>query len=267
MALIAAVDESWSRDGMFCMAGYLATSQDWESFSRDWRKLLPASSIQTDGSFRFKMSEMYASIERRQRIPWFRKVTKRHVSYGFAVVFNMSELASARNRIYVPDLLINFGFTESPYQYAMKVFLDSISSRKPELDELFKEAQVQPHDGEGIEFVFDETTEKTEIISGWNAYAASRSTSARSFFNGQPQFKPDDDFLPLQAADGLAWEVRNKFSAQPLDAYLDEDFKPGEQIPVMTLYKTEKDITQDLANAVAAGIEDGRQVYIIGEGL
>src|SRR5215216_3948043 len=58
---------------------------------------------------------------------------------------------------------------------------------------------------ERIEFIFDEQMmEKRQIRDAWDGIKITRPDIAAHLGN-EPRFEKDDDFLPLQAADKLAW--------------------------------------------------------------
>src|SRR4051812_12497106 len=67
LVLQAYIDDSTQGD-VFVLAGYLASAAEWAAFSREWEAMLPLASIQEDGRYRFKMSEMASSPERMSRV-------------------------------------------------------------------------------------------------------------------------------------------------------------------------------------------------------
>jgi Protein of unknown function (DUF3800) len=61
---------------------------------------------------------------------------------------------------------------------------------------------------ETVDFIFDDQTEKSFIMSAWNEYLAARPDDIRDYYGATPRFENDQKFLPLQAADLWAWWVR-----------------------------------------------------------
>jgi hypothetical protein len=68
MVLQAFIDESYSNDGTYVLAGYIASVEEWASFSREWQELLPYGTLDKDDQFHFKMSEMAINEERMKRV-------------------------------------------------------------------------------------------------------------------------------------------------------------------------------------------------------
>jgi hypothetical protein len=61
---------------------------------------------------------------------------------------------------------------------------------------------------EPIDFIFDNQNEKTAILNGWDLYRASAPERIHKLLGAMPRFEDDEQFLPLQAADMLAWWCR-----------------------------------------------------------
>jgi hypothetical protein len=78
--LQAFIDESVDPAGVFVLAGYIASTESWMAFSREWEKLLrPFGTVREDGRYHFKMHEMAANPERMARVPIFFRVIEDHV--------------------------------------------------------------------------------------------------------------------------------------------------------------------------------------------
>jgi len=62
---------------------------------------------------------------------------------------------------------------------------------------------------EEIDFIFDDQAmEKGKIAEAWDAFRASADPEIRDLIGSFPSFQDDKKFLPLQAADFMAWWVR-----------------------------------------------------------
>jgi hypothetical protein len=64
-----------------------------------------------------------------------------------------------------------------------------------------------------IEFIFDDQSEKKQIKLAWDEFYRTIPRSMKKHISGAPLFKKDDDLMPLQAADFLAWWKRKEFEA------------------------------------------------------
>ena len=61
---------------------------------------------------------------------------------------------------------------------------------------------------EPIDFIFDDQSEKVHLWNAWNMVKIKVDPTTRRLLGAEPQFKNDEDALPLQAGDLLAWWVR-----------------------------------------------------------
>ena len=62
---------------------------------------------------------------------------------------------------------------------------------------------------EKVDFYFDDQTEKSIILRGWDDFVAEMpDDEIKQYYGATPRFENDQDFLPLQAADLWAWWVR-----------------------------------------------------------
>src|SRR5260221_5959217 len=73
----AFMDESYENDGVFVMAGYVATAAAWANFSKEWEELLPVTFRDKKGRHRFKMNEMK---RRMSEVPRFYSIIKKYVA-------------------------------------------------------------------------------------------------------------------------------------------------------------------------------------------
>ena len=55
MVLQAFIDDSYKSDGVYVLAGFVATAEAWANFARDWEELLPLGVRDRDGKFHFKL--------------------------------------------------------------------------------------------------------------------------------------------------------------------------------------------------------------------
>lgn len=67
-----------------------------------------------------------------------------------------------------------------------------------------------------IEFIFDEQSDKIQVIKAWDDFYASCPILYKKRIKGSPSFRDDEDILPLQAADLIAWWARRQYVMGPL---------------------------------------------------
>jgi hypothetical protein len=61
---------------------------------------------------------------------------------------------------------------------------------------------------EPIDFIFDDQSEKSKIFPIWDAVKNTMRPGVRARIGSDPIFREDHKFMPLQAADLLAWWAR-----------------------------------------------------------
>lgn len=202
VALQAYIDDSFDAEH-FVLAGYVASADAWEAFSREWERLLPYG-LRDEQGYYFKMAEMAALPERKERVAAFYRVIEDHVLFSLSIHFKLSDFERAKRRIFVPgykgvnwrsDALAN------PHYFAFRSLLDMFHSRKAEF------ANAVPID-QPVDFIFDDHTKKKALLGAWDEYIASRKPEIRGRYGEVPIFRDDRKFLPLQAADLFAWWIR-----------------------------------------------------------
>ena len=197
----AFIDDSYTANGEFVLAGHIATAEAWVAFAKDWEELLPFGTLAPNGKYHFKMSEMALLPERMERLPAFWRAIQKHVAVSLSCRINIAELRRARTRIYVPAADVRWGFWENPYLVASRCLLDMFHIKRKEI-----ESRIPAN--EPVDFIFDEQTEKAVILEAWTRYIASRPDETRNLYGATPRFENDQKFLPLQAADFWAWWIR-----------------------------------------------------------
>ena len=56
MVFQAFIEDSYTRDGEFVLAGHIATEEAWVQFSKEWEELLPSGgTLAANGEYHFKM--------------------------------------------------------------------------------------------------------------------------------------------------------------------------------------------------------------------
>ena len=201
MVMQAFIDDSYNQDGVFILAGYMATAETWVKFSLDWEELLPFALLGKSGKRRFKMREMVGNPDRAVNVPAFYHVIKKHSLLSISCKIDIGDLRRAIARISVVNWKLDWGPFGNPYLMAFRCLIDMFHSRRQEISALIPL-------NEKVDFYFDEQRESGVIHAAWRDFIERRPDEIRSRFGAEPKFENDEDFMPLQAADFWAWWVR-----------------------------------------------------------
>ncbi len=144
--------------------------------------------------------------ERMENAQAFFRVIETYLPLRISFAIRPSDFKNGVERVVAFDMFGNPGkpdriIATSIYVYAYKCVMDVFNNNRGN-EELCKVIGSE----EKVDFYFDERSEKKIIISAWDNYVATSSRPDR--LGGTPRFESDDVFLPLQAADFLAWWVR-----------------------------------------------------------
>lgn len=231
--LQAYFDDSGSegRGPVFLVSGYVATAENWARFSDEWQAIL-------DGPPKleyFKMRE--ANSLRGQFWGW-------PESDRDAVLMHLAQIIKAR---------VSLGITSAlwyeDFDAACAEFRNTTAEWKGlhQYQILFHGTMgriatyyIKAKSKERVEFIFDEQ-------GFWGLQAIIGATSAFPFLEpdepsiiaGPPTQKSDKEYLPLQAADLIAWQTR-KFIVENSDVDLERAYIEDSRVnsPVMRLLQT-----------------------------
>jgi len=196
MVFQAFIDDSYSygEGGVYVLAGHIASAEVWAAFSKDWKELLPLAPLDHRGRRNFKMSQMNQSAERLSNLVAFYRVIERHVPFSLYFYFRMDDLRRAKSRVHLPRGQIDWGSFDSNFVFAFSGLMGMFHKHKDRVDAILGSDEI-------IDFIFDNQSEKKQILAGWDEYIEYRSDDIRSRFGTSPRFEDDQKFLPLQAAD------------------------------------------------------------------
>lgn len=261
MALHAYIDDSVDHEGgYFVLAGHIATAESWGAFAREWAELLPwGTRRESDGRYHFKMNEMAVNAERMSRVPAFFRVIERHVLMSVSCAYRLSDLESAKRRIWSPTVNIDWGMADLRYLFGWRLLMDMFHTRKDQLQKIIPVEQK-------IDFHFDDQSEKKQIISAWDEYIQKRPESTKDRYGATPRFEDDMEFLPLQAADFWAWWVRKWYQDGTPDKIGTGDFGSWKversDYARAAIHFTEDQIIEDLVRIVHQEAGPGHQVFV-----
>jgi Protein of unknown function (DUF3800) len=209
MVFQAFIDDSATENGVFVLAGHIASAELWARFSKSWEELLPFGLLSKDGKRYFKMSEMAASPERMERVGVFFRVLEEYELLSISCKLNAAELKKAISRLWVLNRRFDWGPFSDPYFVAFRILIDSVGEQGDKMMSWLPD--------EKIDFIFDDQSQKKIIYEAWDAYMASKEPDVRKQFGSTPRFENDNEFMPLQAADLWAWWVRKWYESGILD--------------------------------------------------
>ena len=192
MVMQAFIDDSQTDGQVLVLAGYLASFERWEKFSIEWQQLLDGPPCWQ----RFKMAEV-ATIPRDtarwERAAAFYRAVEAHAQAFVAVAVELEPLARAARDAGIPQ-----GRLTNAYLFAHRAICDATLQYQREMGI-----------NEPVDFIFDKLGANERFIrEGWEVFAATRPPELTDLVGREPRFETDDEFLPLQAADMLAWHAR-----------------------------------------------------------
>lgn len=256
----AYVDDSLGTDGTFVLAGHVATAENWASFSAEWEALLPYMPKGAKGEHQFKMSHLAqrdGGIERSQA---FYRIIERHVPLSLSCKINVGDIERAKNRVYVPNLDINWGIALNPFIACFRVLMDNFHSRRSDLN------KVLPAD-EKVDFIFDNQAEKSAVLGMWDDYIERRPPEIRDLYGAAPRFEDDAEFLPIQAADFWAWWTREWHADGTPEKVGSRDFGvwfgKGDKPARIDIVAPEDALVNGFISGLHEQLEPGRPIYDI----
>jgi hypothetical protein len=202
--LQAFVDESGTRnqDACFVMAGFISSAEEWAAFSDEWQACLDA----TPAIPYFKMrhaagnpSGVFRNWRRddvRKKVTGLVGILKRHARTAIHCTMPIALF----------DEIIGVemaGFLKSPYSHTFYAMLAGIAW------------EAIDQKAERLELIFDEQDKYAQFIK--NAYPLLKSKfdpELVAILPFEPMFRSDLDFLPIQAADMIAWLFRNAWNGK-----------------------------------------------------
>lgn len=249
VVLQAFIDDSYDAGGAYVLAGYVADTRTWAQFSAEWEAYLPRfGTLAPDGSYHFKMAEMATSRERHDRVPHFIRLIENHRLIGIACGVFFDDLREGVESIVSPAHLT---FDPSP-SAAFKLCFQTLQvqfngNRANHSDHIESDGEIQ--------FVFDTTAGSAHILQEWNA--SDPPMGKRHMYRTPPVFRDDRHFLPLQAADFLAWHCRSALKKHgrgapvtTVDVRTTEGFSLKRPLPLRMLTLGPENVAESLHRSI-----------------
>jgi hypothetical protein len=208
--LTAYIDESCTTDekgGLFVMAGFIATPSQWQAFSEDWTNLLTLRSAHYRQLDEFKMAEMAKSDMHFEQCMFFYRAIERHLTMYVSCTVRMTDLREAHSQITWPDWLDNVELLRNEYFTGFSQIVWGLPKFQAQL------GLNQP-----VELVFDEYSNRKKCEVAWRIMKQFGDPTLRPMFAPGLRFADSKATPPLQAADLLAYWVRESALKQPVDA-------------------------------------------------
>lgn len=182
------------------LAGYLADAEQWAAFSNEWQALLDEARVPI-----FKMADAWrlgadwqhlGALGRDQLIARLIGCIRRHARMAF---INSMPIEGFNHYLRVK---------EDPAHHLSRVYVILFYSF---LSRVYKHAYLY-HFDQRVEVVFDEQGGESQrsILSMMDEFRDIARSTFRNLIMPSPAFRTDQDMIPLQAADMLAWLVRRE---------------------------------------------------------
>ena len=208
-------DES-EKDGWFVLSGYLSTAAKWAHFTAEWAKLAKRfGRFDAKGRHYFHMVEQANRADAAEYLPALRSLINETVLVGLVLAVRPQDFRNAIKRIVVvkdgiPAQRVGGSLASNYYMFAFDMFLGNFSASILKGDAPLDQIDL---DNDHIQFYFDERIEANTIYSAWEQFK--KTHGPHNVLKSVPRFVDDKDFLPLQAADFLAYWFRRLITSAP----------------------------------------------------
>jgi hypothetical protein len=204
----AFIDES-EKDGLFVLAGYIASAEKWAEFSAKWAPLARRfGRVDSNGRWYFHMTDHAGRKDSGEYLPQFYDAIMEAAIFGIVWAIKLEDFKNAWDRVVVfgdkGAIETNGNLKDSLYIFSVSLNLYGFHKALQDGD---GKINIVDFRGETIDFYFDERTEKKVLLSAWDEFKAIHDVDNR-WFGATPRFEDDKVFLPLQAADFLAGAAR-----------------------------------------------------------
>lgn len=150
----------------------------------------------------------------------FANVIRKHLHYRVSIMMMEDDLHNAIHRIWSPTSELLFGPEADISNLLVRFFLSS-----------FFDAVIGDNGAQGllspidkIDIYFDKETAADWSLDQWDVLVEKKPEYVRDYMGRKPQFLDDEEFIPLQAADFLAWWIRRGYENGNEATILDETF-------------------------------------------
>lgn len=264
MQFQAFIDDSYSAGGTYILAGAVATSENWELFSKEWEILLNSGwglINDKNNKHHFKYSEM--KFRRKENIPVFLNTLEKYISCFIATKIDISDLEKAKKRIVIEGIQPDWTEFDAFYM-AFRSLMDKFH--------MHRNIMIEALGSGTVDFYFDDQSQKGRIFKMWDNYLKNRPEDIRSYYGNLPRFESDSSFLPLQGADLLAGFARDCYEQNNSQAFITmsmEKYKrtSNHRILGFLAEETEDDLTKYLIRQARHQVPASAVICDFGAGL
>jgi hypothetical protein len=203
-------DDSYTEGGVHVLAGYMARAEDWAAFSREWEELLPKCYSGRNGKPRFKMSEM---TRRMDEVAVFYNTIRAHASYAFTVMMREEDLERAKGRIWSDNAEILWSPHDDIANLMVRFFVSKFFDIV--LGDHHNNSWIG-HDDK-VDIYLDNNIAEDWALDEWDKIVNQLPEYFREHVGERPRFVDDEQYLPIQAADLLAWWMREGYENNNLN--------------------------------------------------
>lgn len=192
MILRAYIDDSYDNH-VFVLGGYVGTTQQFERMADEWMDALKAFGFLPE----LHMAEFWQRFgeKSKERLEPFISIAERNSLYEVSAFLDMKDFQR------VCDIYGMTGMDADPYYAILNLFTSG-----------FSKAMLDGGIHEKVDLVFDRQSQKKRVLKAWDAFIETAPPAQRNFIRGEPRYEDSEEFMPLQAADMLAWWARKRFA-------------------------------------------------------
>lgn len=188
--LQAYVDDSTEGGVVLILAGYIASVSQWDAFSVAWETLL--AEYPTRHVFKMRSVNLNNPIDV-EKLERHYRIIEKYIPFGFCMAMPHEPYKAVCEELGVQKRY------QRPFNMAWVLLLSS-----------FRKFYTQAQWKQSLDLFFDEHISATDVSAAWDELVE-RQKGDIAPFRSRPIFVRDDDFLPLQAADLLAWWARKNW--------------------------------------------------------
>lgn len=252
VAMQAFIDDSCiGQSPLYCLAGVVAPASYWPGFSQRWQAVLgtppsipywkTSNAMTKKGPIFDPLSADDRNVKLRNLVGLINQlpiikfaVTTRHVDY--CEVFGRKKISFNA-----------WGLLSTVITQSIASFLDGFQSTAG-IGEL-----------ESLDIIFDSQPEQMEeVAAGWKRYYEDAPDWYKRFLAKPPIFRDEKEFIPIQAADLLAWYVRRRILVNNGMAAPATDMPPFDHLTLVHVNLTRDELYS--IRDYAIGTEIGRVV-------
>jgi hypothetical protein len=185
--LQAFIDDSTSSGEVLILAGYIANVEQWLGFTSRWQQALTLPPEQK--IFKMRDLDMKNPVHV-EKVLYHYRIIEEYIPLGFCVAMPHKPLAKVCQELNVKKEF------RAPFYMGWILLISAL--RKLHTDAGWNGA---------VELIFDEQKEKRMILHAWDIIVEKMNGDTLPIKN-TPMFRTDEEYLPLQAADLLAWWAR-----------------------------------------------------------